>query len=181
MRIAYLFIAHTNPTLLAKAIRTLSTPDSMFFIHIDKKASLEQFTAVVGGPQVAYCTDRVAVYWGGFSVVRATLNVLRQACSLDGQFDYCVLLSGSDYPLHSGAYIREFLRQRQGDQFMSLVPMPNLAAGQPMTKVTKWWVEPDRPLVRLTARALGKVGLGHRDYNKYLPTLRPYAGDMWWA
>jgi hypothetical protein len=180
MKIAYLILAHRNPDLLARVVRALSTEDCTFFIHIDQKTNIHGFSQV-RGHNIVWCEKRIPVYWAEFSGVRATLELLRQALSGAEKYDYCVLLQGSDYPLRSGEYVREFFERNRGAEFMNIVRMPSVVAGKPLSRINTLWIESDKPIRRFAVRVLAKVGLARRDYRRYLRNLEPYAGSACWA
>jgi hypothetical protein len=121
MRIAYLILAHHQPAHLARLVRALSGERSWFFVHVDKKADLGQFETLVpdGRHNVTFLRGaaRVKVFWGGFSQVPATLNLLQAARASGVDFSRFCLLSGSDFPVRSNSQIaqrfcseEEFLR-----------------------------------------------------------------------
>ena len=107
------------------------------------------------------------------------LILIQNALNAPQEYDYYVLLSGSDYPLRSGRYIRDFLESNRGSEFISLVKMP--APGYPLSKINKLRYPSDRPVGRLATRALAKLGLAQRDHRKYLGGLEAYAGQAWWT
>lgn len=158
----------------------LSCEDCAFFIHIDQKSDIQEFS-MIHGKNIFFTAKRIPVYWGEFSQVRAVLLLLREAFESPQNYDYFVLLSGSDYPLRSGTYVRVFLEENRGSEFISLVKIPNDAAGKPLARINAVWFPSDEPLRRFVARVLGKLGLGKRDYRKYLRGLEPYSGSAWWA
>lgn len=180
MKIAYLVFAYKNPQVLKRTIGKLSCDDCTFFIHIDQKSSIKEFSAI-GGENVVFSGKRIPVYWAEFSGVEAILLLLRQALESPKICDYFVLLSGSEYPLRSAEYVRRFLEENRGSEFMSMVKMPNEAAGKPISRINAIRFESSRPALRLASRALAKVGLAQRDYRKYLGSLEPYSGNSWWA
>jgi len=121
MKVAYLILAHQNPPQVARLIRTLSSEWAYFFLHIDRKTGLAPFTAVLpAGNHVHYLdgNDRVSVYWGGFSQVRATLNLLQTARNAGIGFHRYCLLSGADFPIKSNAALRE--AQGSEQEFMGV-------------------------------------------------------------
>lgn len=180
LKIAYLVFAYKNPQLLKRAIGRLSVQDSAFFIHIDQKSSIEEFSAI-GGENIQFSEKRIPVYWAEFSGIQAILLLLRQALESPRGYDYFVLLSGSEYPLRSSKYIHTFLEENRGWEFMSMVRMPNEAAGKPISRVNTLRFQSNKPVRRLAVRMLAKLGLAHRDYRKYLGSLEPYSGHTWWA
>lgn len=108
-KIAYLILAHHQPAHLARLVRALSSPNARFFIHIDKKVDIASFRDHLGdNPQVEFLAERTAVYWAGFSMVTAVLQLMSAAVEWPENFRYLVLLSGSCYPIKS----REAIEQR---------------------------------------------------------------------
>lgn len=180
MKIAYLILAHANPKLIERAIGRLSSDDCGFFVHIDRKSRMEEFSRIQGG-NIFFMEPRLPVFWGDFSQVEAILLLLRQGLQQAGSYDRFVLLSGSDYPLRSAQYINDFFEEHHRQEFISGVKVPNEAAGKPLSRINKFVVSPRRPLRRSVVRALGKLGLTERDYRKHLGNLEPYAGSEWWA
>lgn len=178
MKIAYLILAHRNPQLLKRVIKALSCEKCAFFIHIDKKSSMKEFSCVCGN-NVSFSRERIPVYWGEFSQVQAVLLLLRQALESPQHSDYFVLLQGSDYPLRSGAYIHKFLEENRGTEFIDLVKMP--APGKPLSRVNTVRYPSDKPVRRLVSRILAKLGLAQRDHRKYLGSLAPYSGSACWT
>ena len=100
MRLAYLILVHDKPVQLARLVNALDGDNATFHIHVDAKVNIEAF---LGGlesrPNVHFIDGRVVGQWMGFSLVSATLKLLRQAQGIG--FDYCTLLSGADYPIKS--------------------------------------------------------------------------------
>ncbi len=92
---AFLILAHNNPNQLARFLRTLETSSHYFFVHIDKK-SRDDFSELNNISNCKLIKKRVSCNWGGFSLVKATLNLLKEAY-FSGHFSYFHLLSGADY------------------------------------------------------------------------------------
>lgn len=102
MRIAYLITAYHQPSHLKRLVDSLDAVDARFHIHIDAQVDASPFHASLAGrANVRFVEPRIAVQWMGFSQVESILLLLRDA-ALRG-FDYCVLLSGSDYPIKTRA------------------------------------------------------------------------------
>jgi hypothetical protein len=178
MKIAYLIVAHNNPLLLKRAIHRLSSKDAGFFLHIDRKASIQEFRAI-RGTNVHFCEPRLAIHWGEFAMVEATLRMMRAALGHADRYDYFFLLSGSDYPLRSPQYIQRFLEGHRGSQFMNLAKMP--AKGFPLSKINKLHYPADKPFRRFLARVLAKIGLARRNFASDFQDLEPWCGSSWWA
>ena len=178
MKIAYLMLVHRNPQLLKRAIGLLSCEGCAFFIHVDRKADIREFSAL-GGGNIFLSEQRIPVHWGEFSQVEATMRLVRQALAGPSNYDYFSFLQGSDYPLRSGSYIQEFLEKHSGCEFINLTKMP--APGYPLSKINKLRYPADKPVRRLATRVLARMGLAHRNYRKHLGGLEAYAGQAWWT
>jgi len=180
MKIAYLTLVHDNPGVLKRLLSALSCEDCGFFIHVDRKADIRRFSGV-NGDNIFLSEERVSVYHSGFTMVEATLLLLREALSRPQDHDYFVLLGGTHYPLRSKEYIHRFLEKNRGSEFISMARMPNDALGMPLSKLDRIWFEEDEPVRRFLSRTLAKVGLAQRDHRKCLGALEPYGGSQWWA
>jgi core-2/I-Branching enzyme len=183
MKIAYLILAHNTPRHLSRLVAALSSESSGFFIHLDRKSNEEDFRNIEG-PGVHLAEERVAVYWGDFSQVEATLLILRAALADPRDFDRFVLLSGSDYPLRSASFIEQFFARNADKEFINLVTMPSQEAGKPLSRLTTYRVRPGEPTVgRIVRKALMKLRIqaSRRDYTLYLRDLVPYGGSTWWG
>lgn len=178
MKIAYLVFAYKNPLLLARTIGKLSSEDCAFFVHIDKHCDITQFSRI-RGDNIVFSGPRVRVYWAEFSGIQAILLLIQQALAHPLCYEYFVLLSGSEYPLRSSAYIHKFLERNQGLEFISMARMP--APGKPLSRINTIRFQSNRPLQRLLFKGLAKVGLARRDYRKHLLGLMPYSGMTWWT
>src|SRR5262249_29956629 len=106
-RIAYLITAHNHPEHLARMVNALDCSGSTFFIHIDKKSDAAPFEALLRAKSnVVFAADRINAKWMGFSLVSVSLTLLETAVRYG--FDYCLLLSGSDYPIKSNDCLFSF-------------------------------------------------------------------------
>ena len=95
---AFLLLAHGQPELSRRLLGRLQADWSHAFVHVDAKTPIETFTSLIPeGPDVTYVRDRVSVNWGGFSMVRAELNLMKTA--LAGPYERLFLISGADYPI----------------------------------------------------------------------------------
>jgi hypothetical protein len=178
MKIAYLILAHSNPRLIKKAVDCLACEGATFFIHIDAKFPLDPF-APIRGEKIIFIEPRLPVYWGEFSQTEAIFLLMRQALAAPQGHDYFVLMSGSDFPLRSGRYVRDYLAANQGSEFISMIKLPG--PGMPISRINTIRFPSTQPVRRFLFRALAKIGLAQRDYRKHLGNLEPYSGHTWWA
>lgn len=185
MKIAYLILAHDNPSHLRRLVKAITSPSSVCFIHIDKKSNIVDFLPMVS-ENVILIAERLAVYWGDFSIVEATLVLIRAALTDLRHFDRLVLLSGTDYPLRSVSYIESFFSRHASDEFINLVQMPAKVERKPLNRLTvDWHLQQTSIGEKILRRIKNRLGIGrtshYRAYQKYLGHLTPYAGDQWWV
>jgi core-2/I-Branching enzyme len=128
MRIDYLIRAHTAPEQLARLVGRLDDGDVRFYVHVNRLTDDETFEAMrqgLRGHDNVVWLARVACYWGGFSLVRASLVGIDAILSSADPPDYAVLLSGQDYPLRPPAEIRAFLEARHGRNLLHHFRLPS--------------------------------------------------------
>ncbi len=183
MRIAYLILAHNNPSHLGRLINALSSDSSMFFVHIDKKSKIRDFKKIQQS-NVFINKKRIVIYRSHFSMVSATLSLLKIAFENSQQFDRFVLLSGTDYPLHSSQYIEKFFSLNPTSEYINIIKMPADDHGKPISRLIKYKITPSKlDLVNKIMRKFMRIGIfpKERNYKKYLDNLIPYGGSQWWA
>lgn len=111
MKFAFLILAHEDPDHLRRLINALDDPRFDFFVHVDRKANLEDFR--FEGYQLQHSTltvleNRVTTYWGDMTLVDAMLKLYRRAYKTK-HYDRYITLSGLDYPLASNQEIYDVL------------------------------------------------------------------------
>lgn len=120
-RVAYAILAHADQPQLLRLVRVLRTesPTCSVVVHWDgSKEPLDPRPFEELG-NVHLIPDRVAVEWGGFSLVEATLRVIRAALERS-DCEWIVLLSGHDYPLRPLADIESDLRRARPDAYIDV-------------------------------------------------------------
>lgn len=135
MQINYIILTHKSPTQLEKLISRLDDELVKFFIHIDLKTNIEPFK-YLEKENVIFLKDRVDVIWGDFSIVRATLNAMKNIVEHRSQ-GYTILLSGQDYPIKSKKEIREYLSKNQDFDFIDFANIETI-----------WWRYRERIVAR---------------------------------
>lgn len=183
MKIAYLILAHNTPNHLRRLISALSSDSCSFFIHVDKKSSVDDFESIKG-KNIYFTQKRVPVFWGDFSQVEAILILIQAALTHRYGFDRFVLLSGADYPLRTVSYIENFFRNNRDKEFINLVAMPSEVAGKPISRLVSYKFRPGETRIsKFTRKMLIRAGIlpVKRDYKAYLRDFAPYGGSTWWA
>ncbi len=188
MKICYLVLAHNNPNHFKRLINSLSAPGTDVFIHIDAKSTIADFQTKEESDNIVFIKKRVRISWGGWSLVQATLNLLREALASGKEHDYYCLLSGSEYPLKSQTDIADFLKAHDGTEFISGVELPHKIAQKPMGRVTNYHIDYEfhgnnifsRMIARTALRVVHKMKI-RRPYERILKDMKPYGGSQWWA
>src|SRR4051794_27957722 len=114
MRLDYLIRAHMAPEQLARLVCRLDADDSRFYIHVNRRTDDEVFEAMrshLSGRENVTWLPRVACYWGGFSLLKATLVGIEAILATGDLPDHAILLSGQDYPLRPVAEIEAYLAE----------------------------------------------------------------------
>lgn len=122
MRLAHLIICHKNAEQVKRLVSQLQHPQADIYIHVDKKVSIIPFLPIGALQNVYFVHKREKVYWGGYSIVKATLNGFNQILKSGKKYDYINLMSGQTYPLKSADEIHEFLSGNPGNIYMNILP-----------------------------------------------------------
>lgn len=179
-------------------IGALRHAETRFFIHIDRKVDQTPFEqALSTADDVHFIRNRTELNWGGFSMVQATLDSIREALDVSGNEppDYFALLSGQDYPVKSNAEIHEFLETNRGKDFLSYAKIPapfwDDLDHQRLTKFNFY----DKKMLTWPANKDGRIG-DRKTLRLYIATklsrwLLPerkmpqgwdaYGGSAWWC
>lgn len=153
IRLCYLILCHEEQEQVIRMINALREESwrHAFVIHVDAKANATHraLTEWARNESRVFVMDagRANVSWGGFGVVRGTLNALSSALNhFSGEFDWIVTLSGYTYPLVSNQKIRDALSTFPRDsQFMEIRPQPN----DPSPRAWHQYVECDNKMRRI--------------------------------
>lgn len=121
MGLAYLILAHGEPAQTARLVARLSTPQDTVIVHVDRKAELAPFAEAFARLPIppVLTRRRVAVHWGGWGIVAATVIGMRAALELERPWSHLVLLSGADYPIRSVEETQEFFAAHAGRSLLS--------------------------------------------------------------
>ena len=178
MKVAYLILAHHEPEMLDKLIIELNKPKEQIFVHLDKKTNITLFQSILAGKCI-FIEERLNVSWGSFSMVDATLKLLKAAISGD-KFDYYCLLSGCDFPIKSIHDFENYLVENQGKEFLECVDIskrpPNF-----QKRYKGFYFFENRTKWLLT------LNYGITKIQRYFYTRKPYNnqpiyfGSQWWT
>jgi len=186
--IAYLITAHNHPEHLARMVNALDCSGSAFFIHVDKKIDAAPFeTRLQAKSNVFFVPDRINATWMGFSLVSVSLRLLEMAVRQG--FDYCSLLSGSDYPIKPNDFLFSFFERAQKEYigFWKLEDRPSW-----LPKIRYYYpidAIPIRGWSTNTEKAYWRRFFWGRyfKYQKFIPQRQfltgmvPFGGPDWWS
>lgn len=87
MKIAYLILCHTDYDHIKRLISALTCgEDTSFFIHIDKKSSIE-VEEVTSISKNVHAIKTVNANWGGYSLCEALIELIKSSLQTGEMFD----------------------------------------------------------------------------------------------
>ncbi|GGC05566.1 beta-1,6-N-acetylglucosaminyltransferase [Dyadobacter sediminis] len=181
MYLNYLILAHKNLAQVDRLIDNLMGESTYVYIHIDKRVPAIEIKKYrfASSDRVKVIRNRIAIYWGGFSMVRATLNLMKAASSKERE-GYYILLSGQDFPLRSNENIYSFFQENQGSEFMNFWKMPYKGwVNGGLDRIKYYWFVDKIGMYNsnLFCRFQQENNM-ERAYFKDYP---PYGGSQWWC
>jgi Core-2/I-Branching enzyme len=166
LKLLYVILTHDNPNATIRLIEALYEEGfaHQFVVHVDAKydstqATLVQYAKTRTDAHIVPDPYRVAVNWGGFSMVNATLQAIRYTFALDTydtdpnqgprralMFHKLIHLSSSTYPIASNLEIRHKLSSYPLDaNFLHVIMQPI----HPKLDVWHYFVECDDAIHRV--------------------------------
>lgn len=110
--VALLVLAHGAPAALEALAGAFAAPGFHTYVHLDLKVDRAQYSLGRCWPHnVTFIDERVSVYWGGFSMIKATEALARAALS-DGTHGAFALVSDDTLPIVPPSEIRRQLLVR---------------------------------------------------------------------
>jgi hypothetical protein len=114
LRLAYLIFVHKDPSQLARLMKRLYYPTSIFYIYVDGKADINTFksaTSKIPSDNVVWLTKRKSISWGNFSLSDAYLSSFQTILQQRPEPDFILTISGQDYPIATNEAIHNWLSQ----------------------------------------------------------------------
>lgn len=120
MRIAVLILCHKNPKQIEMLIDALNSNEVDFYIHIDKKA---KFNLDFGMDNIVILSESesVDVSWGGYTMIEATLALIKAMKRGGNNYQYAWLISGQDFPLRSIESILDFFKENKNRDYIEIL------------------------------------------------------------
>ena len=125
MKHAILIMAHNEYRHLKHLVEYFNH-ECYVFIHFDKKGTCteEEISEAKNWLNVIQVYKKFSVHWGGFSMLKCELFLLREAL-VKSDADYFHLLSGQDYPIKPLEHFLNHFERNKGHDFVSFVHLPH--------------------------------------------------------
>ena len=177
MKQVILIHAHKDLDQLNALIGQLAHVGLMIVVHVDAKAALDVARI---DPRARQVRQRVAVHWGHWSQVRATLNSLADIVSAVPDFDKVVFISAQDFPLLSNDALIAALDAARGSELLECAAIgPGGWACQERYQYY-YWPRGGR-LAGLASKVLLRT-MRAFGWQRAMPAgMRPFGGSCWWA
>jgi hypothetical protein len=108
VKLAYVITAHKNARQLLRLLHRIRHPGNTYVLHVDKDAPQDVHAAArefaANNPNAAVIPSE-RIIWGSWRLARAQTRGVAEALRLSGDWQYCINLTGQDYPLKSQAEI----------------------------------------------------------------------------
>jgi hypothetical protein len=114
MKICALVLAHGSISLLHRLLLRLESYGIPAFVHMDAKIDEAEYRHLQDATPAKFLPNRRSLRWGGFSIVRASLELAEFALA-DPDITDVILISGDTYPIKSREELLSFCG-RPGDK-----------------------------------------------------------------
>jgi hypothetical protein len=175
----FLIAAHKDPAQLNALVEQLRDDDFLIYVHLDAKCAIDPADV---HPAARLVAERVAVHWGCFSQVRATLNSLAQIVAEVPDFDKLLFLSAQDFPLLSNQDLKTALAGLRGHELLDTVAIGRQPGQWAADYRYQYYYRDDAGKGLRLACALANRALRACGRTRRLPGgLAPFGGSSWWA
>lgn len=125
MRHAVIIMAHGCWNMLYNIVCHFSRECDVF-IHIDARSDVSDdvLLRISSLPQVKGLYRKYKIHWGGFSILRCEMFLLREAIN-KSDAGYFHLISGQDYPVRPLSRFLEFFNECGGFDYMQYAHLPH--------------------------------------------------------
>lgn len=120
MRQVILIHAHKDLAQLNALVEQLLDDEFLIYVNVDAKSAID---VAALHPSARLVRPRIAIHWGDFSQVQATLNSMRQVVAEAGVFDKLLFLSAQDFPLLPNRRLKQALAALADYELLDCVPV----------------------------------------------------------
>lgn len=186
MKQAILLMIHKDVEQTKKIINYFQGKCDIF-INVDKSSSItkEQIKELKTMPGVVEIYKKYKIHWGGFSILKAELYMLKRAIMLSN-FNYVHLLSGQDYPIKPlSVFLRKFENSNEDYIACSHLPNPD-TDGNTYRRLLFYffldWLKPEteEEIEKMWELSRKQEKWGIRR-NIFKPFLHLYCGSAWFS
>jgi hypothetical protein len=139
-------------------VARLDSKNVYFFVHVDKSSDSAPFKEpFLNKENIFFLSEekRMVTPWSSIGVVKVTLNLLKEAIEKFNCRNYCVLLSGQDYPIKNNDYIYNFYNSNYGRNYISINDIKDIWPN--------WWDRFERYNFHLPNKRLNRGIYPYRD------------------
>lgn len=180
-KVAFLILAHKNPSQIVTFVNALDCENTTFFIHINKESDIIDHSVlkkIKNKDNVFFIEKREKVTKGGYSMVAATLLLLNECLKKD-KYDYISLHSGQDLPIKNKYEILDFLKKNKGNEFVRFtkIPRKGWGIGDGLHRIEYYWF-----IDEFRFDKSYKLYEKQKELNikrKYFEDIQPYGGSLW--
>jgi hypothetical protein len=119
--IAYLILVHRYPEQFKRMFKAIYHPLNHYLVHVDKtsgKEISEDIQLFLKDYPNADILKPEKALWGGYSLVNIELRGMAQLLKTGKDWTHFINLSGQDFPLKTQNFIRQFLTENSGKEYI---------------------------------------------------------------
>lgn len=121
LKIAYLILCHMNEQQIVALIHQLQSDYADIYVHVDSKT--DGFELLRKERIILLDDDeRIDVRWASFSMIEATMKLIKKCLSNQKKYDYILLISGQDFPIKNHIQRLSFLEDNRGSNYIEIKP-----------------------------------------------------------
>ncbi len=146
MRKAFVIMAYKDPDQIERLVKRMSHDSFHFYIHVDKKFSIDQFKYLGEIKNVFFTHLRREISWASYTFTKTVIDCCEEMLSR-GNYDFVSAFSGQDYPIKDNDYIVNYYSERIGHSFFMLED-----------ENSDWWVDAAKRYKKYHATDFGFKG-----------------------
>jgi hypothetical protein len=138
MKMALIIFAHKQPDQIERFIKRMHHPSFDFYIHLDKKISIDSFIFLEKIENVFFIRNRKEVIWASHRFTEAILNSTEEVLASNRSYDFVGTFSGQDYPVQSAEAIANYYANRLNHSFFSMEESDSFWWSHAITRINKY-------------------------------------------
>ncbi len=135
MKVAFIIMVHKEPKQVERLIKRLRHKSFFFYIHLDKKSSINDFAYLKELENVKFIKKRTKINWASYAMIEAYLCCMNEIID-DFDFDFISVISGQHYPIKPVEFIFNYLNNNKGKTFLEYQDQSSLWWDKTIT-----WIE----------------------------------------